>query len=128
MPFLGLIFSFFGSPFGKIAGYVLAVVAIIGALWAALAIHDSHVANAAREAFNAQQLAIVQEENATYLKQIQTLEASEKALQAQVAIDDANLSSQTEKTITVIKTIKPNGCFDSNLFNKTLSAIKGKKK
>lgn len=125
MPVLGLIFSLFTGPFGKIFSYGSIILTVVAGAYGYLKWEEHEAAVAALAKFDAAQIAQTAKDNAANAAALQQALEDEAALQKTVDGLNAKLATQVGDTNVWIAKQKPSGTAVDPIFNQTLTRMRG---
>ena len=118
--------EFLLSPIGKIVGYAVGILTLLGLVFGFYEIKIAEAKAEALATFNQQQLTQALADEQTYMKQMQTLEADKEAIQARNILLNGEIKDQADSASHIITNSKDTQT--DPLFNEVLKELKGAKK
>ena len=124
-----VIFSFLGTPLGKIVGYIGAGIALALVIWAGIAIHDSNVRKEALAKYNQTQIEQNLKDTKALIEETKKINENQNKIILEVQSKNQKLDealSKIDNYLNEPETIKQDK-ESSNILKNTIKSLRGGK-
>ena len=124
-----VIFSFLGTPLGKIVGYIGAGIALALVIWAGIAIHDSNVRKEALAKYNQTQIEQNIKDTKALIEETKKINENQNKIILEVQSKNQKLDealSKIDNYLNEPETIKQDK-ESSNILKNTIKSLRGGK-